>query len=329
MNENNFIDSFAAEYFSDDINEKRRCEMEADLKNNKGMQQAIDEYAKLWEKSAHLRKFDKIDPEGDWKSVKKRMGFQTKSKRIPLTKYFLRISALLVLAFGMVYFLRLLVNHVSETSTDYFNVVAQSTIKKVQLPDGSVVTLNKASSIFYNNNFGTENRDVILEGEAFFDVTKNKNLPFKVFVANSTVEVLGTSFNIKADNNKVHLGVVTGHVAFFETANKQNRIELQKNEMVDFNDNNQVFESVIKLNTNTLAWKTGRLEFNNVPMEEVFSEVASFYGKELVLNINSGIAESFTATFDNQSLEEIVEIINIGTKQEFIIEINDNQLVVN
>jgi transmembrane sensor len=316
-------------YIAGELADLKRVEMENEIKKDKDMQEQIDDYSKLWNKSSELSQYDKIDVENDWKSVRTRMGFETKSKRIPLKKYFLRISAILVLAFGLAWFLNQLINQFPEAGkTDYFKAVASNEIKEVILPDGSVVTLNKGASLFYNNNFNTENRDLILEGEAFFEVSRNESLPFKVFVSNSTIEVLGTSFNIKTDEERVQLSVVTGHVAFFETSNKNNRVDLQKNEMTQYFTSKQKFDNKMELNVNTIAWKTGKLEFKNVPMNEVFSTLANYYGLELVMNVENGFSESFTASFNKQPIEEILEMIEISTRQEFVCSIKNNKLVV-
>jgi ferric-dicitrate binding protein FerR (iron transport regulator) len=293
------------------------------------MQNQIDDYSRLWEQSSKLSRFDRVDVEGDWKSVRKKMGFETKRKKIPLQKYFIRISAIIVVALGLTFFLAQVVKQVpGGQQADYFKAIAENEAKEVILPDGSMVTLNKNTSVFYNSNFGSQNRDIILEGEAFFEVQKNEQLPFKVFIANSTVEVLGTSFNVKSNDNEVHLSVVTGHVAFFETTNKNNRVELKKNEMVHFNARNKKFDDKITFQPNLIAWKTGKLEFRDVPMEEVFNTLAGYFGMELVLELNNQFNDSFTGSFKDQSLDEIVEYVKLTTTQSFMVEQRNNQLII-
>ena len=317
------------QFLSGRIDRDKLLELNKDLKNNSVMQQQIDDYSKLWDKSTELKQFDEIDVDGDWKSVRKRMGFAQKSKKIPLRSYLLRISAILIFAFGLAYFLNVILKQVpGNNRTDYYQVTAMEQMKDVNLPDGSIVTLNANASLFYNNAFGTENRDLILEGEAFFDVKRNESIPFRVFVANSTVEVLGTSFNIKNQKNEVQLSVVSGHVAFFETSNKNNRVELVKNEMIQYHTKKQVFESKSMFNPNVIAWKSKKLKFDDAPMEEVFGSVAGYFNLELVIETNDSFTESFTATFNDQPLEEIIEIIKIGTQQDFSVDVKENKLII-
>lgn len=318
-----------AAYLANEMDGKNRAELDNEIQKNTTMQEQIDDYSKLWNESGKLRKYDKIDVEGDWQSVRNRMRFTQKSKKIPFTKYMLRISAILVLAFGLVYLLNSVIKHVPDTvNNDYFKVVAEGHTKIINLPDGSVITLNKNAKLFYNNNFGADNRDVILEGEAFFEIARDESLPFKVFASNSTIEVLGTSFNVKSDEEEVLLCVVTGHVAFFETSDKGNRVELIKNEMIEFNSIKQGFKEKIELNPNKIAWKTQKLEFKDTPLEEVFSTLAEYYGFDLMVNLDKGFSESLTASFNHQPLEEVLDIIAISTQQEFTVNITYNNLVV-
>lgn len=318
-----------AAFLSKEMDEKNLTDMEKEINKDKAMQKQIDDYSQLWDTSSKLSQYDKIDVEADWQKVRGRMGLHTRAKRIPLPQYLLRISAILVLAFGLAYVLNLTIKTIpGSEQTDYFKEVADLYTKDLTLPDGSVVTLNAGSSIFYNNNFGQGNRDIILEGEAFFDVEPNKDLPFKVFVSNSTIEVLGTSFNVKAEKFGIQLCVVSGKVAFFETSNKNNRIELVKDEMVKYNTRKKEFDDKIDLNPNTIAWKTGKLEFRNTPVEEVLYTLAQYFDKKLVMDKNLNFQDPlFSGEYSTESLEVILEDLNITTQQQFEYTINDKELV--
>lgn len=300
------------------------------MKNDKKMQKQLDDYTNLWDKSEMLGDFEKIDVDNDWKKVRSRMGFEQKSKKIPFRKYMLRISAILIMAFAMAYLFNALVNQVPETvQIDYYSELAGDDNKIVELPDGSVVTINKGGSLYYNNNFSTDNRDVILEGEAFFEVSRNENLPFKVFASNSTIEVLGTSFNVKTQDEKVELNVVTGKVAFFETANKTNRIELLKNEMIAYNKDAQAFTEKAELNQNDLAWRTGILEFRDTPLDEVFTSIANYFNLTLDLpQANHYLDVTYTGSFDHHSLEDIIYSIEQATEHPLLITIKKDKIII-
>ncbi len=292
------------------------------------MQEEIDEYSKVWKDAAKVSRYSKIDPDKDWEKVKSKLDFKPKSKRIPFSKYLLRIAAIIVLAFGLAYFLTQLVNHAVSPEEDYFVITSDNEILRHEMPDGSNIVLNKDAELVYNTSYGNKNRDIILDGEAFFEVERNENLPFRVFAGNSTIEVLGTSFNVKNTFNQVQLSVVSGSVAFFETDNKENRLDLVKNEMVQYESEKHLFKEKECLNPNLLAWRTKKLIFKNVPLTEVLSAIAGYYDLELELKNTKDVSESITATFDNQSIEEVLEYLQLGAHQSFSTTLSKNQLTV-
>lgn len=284
---------------------------------------------RLIDTTSDLKPFEGIDVEADWNIVKVRMGLSPRMNRIPLPRYLLRIAAILIMALGLVYLFNLLIKEVpTQPESDYYQVVAQNGNRIVNLPDGSVVTLKAHSELVYNSQFGKENRDVILEGEAFFEVHRNEAVPFKVFASEATIEVLGTAFNVKSTNEVVEVGVVTGHVAMFETANKKNRTELLRNEMGTFLIDQKQIQDKEAFNANALAWRTGILKFRQAPLHEVFITLAECYDKKLELNLQHELTETLTATFRNQSLEDIFEMIDLSTMQTFNYQLDSNRIFI-
>src|SRR5690606_7700884 len=100
---------------------------------------------------------------------------------------------------------------------------------QIVLPDGTQVWLNSASSLKYPNRFDGPERVVELEGEAFFDVSKLQEKPFKVVSGGQVVEVLGTQFNISAYRDEVpaRTTLVSGHVQVASTANLKSPVAIQ------------------------------------------------------------------------------------------------------
>ena len=90
---------------------------------------------------------------------------------------------------------------------------------KLSLPDGTSVWLNADSKLLYDNNFGINNRDVTLCGEGYFEVSKNKNLPFQVIPDDIKVEVLGTKFNVKnyPEDPNIKVALLEGSVMLYDS----------------------------------------------------------------------------------------------------------------
>jgi transmembrane sensor len=290
----------------------------------------FEAYLDVWEKSANVKDFDNIDAQNDWEKVRSRMNLKTTHKSIPLRNYLLRIAAVAILVVGLAFFFNQLfkVKNNNTNINNYYETAALGELKKVTLADGSIINLNRNSKIIQNDNYGKTNRDIILEGEAFFEVAKNPALPFKVHTLNSTVEVLGTSFNIKCDSQKVTVGVVTGKVAFYQTGNNQNRVTLMPEHtgIYKLTDNNFITKNA--LDANSIAWHTGKLVFKNTPETEVFKTIANFFNKELIIKTNTPLNYTFTSDFENLSLDQMIEAINLTRSNKLDVETTDNSIIV-
>jgi ferric-dicitrate binding protein FerR (iron transport regulator) len=329
MENNIFNDENIAKYFAGELDEKILEKMEDQMINDNEKEKHIKDFSHLWEKSAGLGKYEKIDLESDWKKVKNRMGFKAKSKKIPIRSYFLRIAALLIFAFGLAYFFNQLVNNYSGTDkNDYFTIASNDQLKEFILPDNSVVTLNKNTSVIYNSNFGVGNRDIIIEGEAFFKVTKNVDLPFRIFAENSTIEVIGTQFNVNQKDEFVKVSVVNGHVAFYETEKKQNRIDLKKNEVSVYHKKKRTFDEKTQMNLNSLAWKTKKFEFQGESMIEALYYVSDYYNLELTNSFTTQKDRPMGSIPAYNTVDSVMNSIILSIKGNFHYKIENNKLVV-
>jgi len=316
-----------ARYFAGELDKENQEIMDNEIGKDKNKKREMRDFSIVWEESEKLDVTDKIDVDGDWQKVRSRIGFHNRQKRIPVTGYFIRIAAILVVAVGLTVSYNLFFKKSLFESTQEYKVLADNEIKKVQLPDGSVVTLNKGSNLIYNANFNISNREVILEGEGYFEVEKNKSIPFKVYVSKSTIEVLGTRFNVKPSLKDITVSVDEGHVAFYETEMKNNKIELVENEQSSFNSERLTFESKIPVNHNIMAWRTNKLSFNGESLEIVFHTIADIFNKKLTLQVE------FTETinpvvFQDQSITDIMNSIQLAVGKKFDYVINDEELII-
>lgn len=288
----------------------------------------FDKYVDVWEKSASVGDFEKIDPEKDWLKVRSRLHLKGSRTRIPFRSYLIRIAAILILALGLAYLLVEVTKTTLPKDTNYLEFAAVDETREIVLPDGSVAFLNKHSKIIRNSNFGTDNRDIILEGEAFFEVTGNKDLPFKVHTLNSTVEVVGTSFNVHTDSAQVVVSVLSGKVAFYASENTANRIELEPENTGIFEIRTESLTPETSLDYNQLAWHTGEFKFKSAPLDQVCSTLAEYYHLKFVASYDVQFIDSIVGEFSTSSLNEILKTINSTLTEDIIIFANDNRLVV-
>ncbi len=158
---------------------------------------------------------------------------------------------------------------------------------QVRLPDGSKVWLNSASTLSYPTTFAGNERKVQLKGEAYFEISPNKNIPFRVQSGNQIVEVLGTHFNINSydDEDYVKTTLLEGSVKvilnFKSDVNSNTRLlkpgeqSLTKPTRSDIRIENADTEKAI-------AWKNGYFKFRNTPIREIMREIERWYDVELV-----------------------------------------------
>jgi len=187
---------------------------------------------------------------------------------------------------------------------------------QVILPDGSKVWLNSESTIKFRIPFSEDIRKVDLIGEAFFDITKNPKQPFIVKSANVGVKVYGTRFNYKAYQEDKNIEVILEEGSVGLTVNEERMYKKTRLIPGDHAVIAKVNNAVDIKNENIdkyIAWHTGKLVFENTPMREVALMLERWYGIEVIVQNAEIMDYSFTTTFDNESLFEVIELIELSS----------------
>ncbi|MBN1598835.1 MAG: FecR domain-containing protein [Bacteroidales bacterium] len=287
----------------------------------------FEAYLDVWEKSADVSDFDKIDADKDWKKVRSRLKGSKRLQRIPLRTYLIRVAAILILALGLAYFFTLIINKSDKVSDEYFEITSLNNTRNIELPDGSAIILNSNSKIIRNDNFGISNRDIILQGEAFFEVSRNESLPFKVYTSNSTIEVLGTSFNVKSETDEVVVGVITGKVAFYQSENIDNRVELMSKTTGVYNTTEMKFQQRNNLEPDLRTWQTGEFHFEKVPIIEASESIARHFKIQLLIDPKVSNTITLNTDISAESVQKTIEEFNL-TSAEIRLNFIDNKLIL-
>jgi transmembrane sensor len=177
----------------------------------------------------------------------------------------------------------------------------------VLLADGSIVWLNQNSKLYYPQKFKSKTRTVKLEGEAYFVVSKNAEIPFKVETQHSTITVLGTTFNVFTDTLQTEINLQSGKVNV-QSAYTRSSIDLLPNYKAVAGKTS--FTKSTISNPNYLSWKTGVFVFENTPLEKVVHDLNRFYKHQIVL-IDPKPEQQFTARFNNAKLNDVLEILSL------------------
>lgn len=171
------------------------------------------------------------------------------------------------------------------------------------LPDGTKIWLNADSRLEYPVAFGEHEREIRLMGEAFLDVAKDPSRPFIVRLSKGAIRVLGTSFDIRAykDEAETRTSVTSGLVAFIAGSDS---VSLHPNEKAVLSDGT-VWVSPTDAEADH-NWINGILVFNNRSLREIGKELERYFGKPLRFSDESTGKYRYTATFRNNSEEEIL-----------------------
>lgn len=295
--------------------ETMRLFMEAEPANT----EYLEQMEQIWKSSGSIREFQSIDAARDWNLFRDRFGFSKQvrehhpSRQVRRMAYpVLRVAAFILLAFASAFLIYYYTGNGRFSKMQWISLEASGHQEEVTLPDGSLVSLNTGSRLIYPADFKGKKRSVKLEGEAFFEVSRNEKKTFMVIVAGeASTEVLGTSFHLREDSAKrrVFLNVLSGKVAFYPKGKKKAALILGKHQHAEYHDG-QVQQQV-SLDLNFLSWKTRTLIFDNAPLPQVFEQLGNFYHRKFSVMDAELETLSLTGTYKNQTLDEVLEEISL------------------
>jgi ferric-dicitrate binding protein FerR (iron transport regulator) len=173
------------------------------------------------------------------------------------------------------------------------------------LPDCTQVILNAKSTISYPETFGDTQREVFLSGEAFFEVTENPEKPFLIHTENLQARVLGTSFNI----NQNSVALLTGKVEVRPMDDKDSGIVLVPGQKAVHDKSKNVIYKTSYNYQQEIAWKDGVIFFEDANFDKVRSTLESWYGVEFELENSLKLNWTYTGSFENASLEQVLDRI--------------------
>ena len=261
-----------------------------------------------------------------WNKIDQKITQAPAIKQINYRPIYAAIAAVLVfglLLFGVIdNYLRM--DRLSRQFTEVTTLPGQKT--SVTLPDGSKVWLNSSSSLKYLTNFNVRKREVVLTGEAFFEVFKDKSKRFRVKCGVLDVDVYGTSFNVKnyPDENIQEVTVAEGIVGI--TSNSKEIKQITKGEQATLN---KVSGEVIfdKENADVVAaWKNNELIFRNTPIEDVIKSLESWFGVKIKFDREMVGGHNYTFKIKTESFKEVLEMMEVMTPFQYKINGKDVEI---
>jgi len=210
---------------------------------------------------------------------------------------------------------------------------------RVILSDGTVVKLNAGTTLSFPLAFAKDSREVKLEGEAFFEVTKNPKRPFLVHAGHLTVRVLGTAFNVKAyrEDKEVETTLIHGKVQVVMDNHPDKKIILLPHQKLTVvkdpvegkpQASSEPAETKYKLqaviaqadhNIDEVAWLDHKVAFSNQSFEEVANVIERKYNVHLIFGQDQLKNELITGVFESEKLSEALRLLQMSTDFNYTI----------
>lgn len=300
-------DVLVTKYIVGDASPEEVLVVEQWISSNHENEKVYQQMKKAWELSKQTTVPEDIDIDRVWANfVRKKnereeaqVKYEKPSRVFPV-KWMIAAVTLLCLGISLYFFAaRAAVDKQLQSFAD---------VRRDQLPDGSVVTLNKYSEIAYSESWLSKNRSVKLtSGEVFFEVKRDEKHPFVIDAGKTKITVLGTSFHVRRGNGETEVIVTSGSVSV-RSADQEVILKPLQSVLISDTLKN-------KLKVDTVPDQLYRyyvhqeFVFENTPLPRVLEILNKAYDQHLVLSNPKHRQLLLTATFEQQPLSEIIKVI--------------------
>jgi len=355
MKHNIDIENLIGKFKTKSISHEELAVLVEYFKENDPGNELLNLYQKAWDNAAF--EMNETNASKIYSSVLSKINVETGTYEISekpsrFLNKFLKYAAVFLIAFSISWFIN---NQFKNWKAENAGITYQKievpygSKTKVDLPDGSHVTLNSGSKLKYAASFGNKSRTVYLEGEAFFDVKKNSDLPFYVNVSGLKIKVLGTSFNVKAypEEKTIETTLISGKVQIYNAGfdNEKNLIatlmpsqkavyekksgQIAKLEKEDYSASDKaqvpvkliIIQNEVKVELTT-AWKDNYLVFDNERFVDLTTRIERWYNVEIILNHPDLKNARFSGKFDKETIEQAMKALTFVTPFHYKIEKN-------
>jgi transmembrane sensor len=333
-------------------------ELESLLAAHEGNSYTSEIMEKIWE--APLVPVPDIDADrGVWHRIQKQVYAEAahagrgRVLRLLTDKWMVAASVLLIIAASAAIFLyqrgRIQQTLITRSSTNHVDTQPGSRTK-LELPDGTQVWLNANSQLVYGGkNFGTDERDVSLSGEAFFDVAKNEKIPFIIHTRELTITVMGTAFNVRAypKERTVETALIRGLVEITTRRDPDRKILLKPDEKIIVpvdssqeepdagrghlaNNTPSSLYSIVKLRKDSsqtvpeTVWMKSKLEFDNELFADLAPKMENWFNIRIRFRDEGIKKRRFSGVIEKETLAETLDAMKISGR--FSYQIKGNEL---
>jgi ferric-dicitrate binding protein FerR (iron transport regulator) len=362
--------SLLSKKLSNEITAEELAELHFILLKNPELQHRADMLSEMWQQKTenncleneavymrHIMKHkdeffveeNPVETNGDVRIAESNPGFSQNifpKKRVTV----FALMAFIILTTGAIYLFTQKESTDLPTEQSISSVVTKNGNRtKIVLPDGSQVWLNAGSNLDYNNSvFNKDLREVTLNGEAYFDVTKNADKPFIIHTKKMDIKVTGTTFNVRSYNDEkiAEASLIRGSIEVTLKDRKDQKIILKPNEKISIatqetgtpasktektkaaKNTKPIPQIVVKeLKPNPvyniipeIAWTQNKLFFEDESLENIALMMERWFGKKVVVTNASLKNLHYYGNFENETIEEVLSYLKLSRSFNFKIE---------
>lgn len=264
------------------------------------------------------------DKEAAWLKIREKVAYPRERRSWVIQ--FTSIAAAAVLFFLLGIAFQYL--NTSKTPPEFLNqystvVVPEGQKSMIVLPDGSNVWLNSGTSLKYKHSFNDQIREVEIEGEAFFEVKRDKSKLFRVHTGGEFIEVYGTAFNVRNydEEKKLEVTVQDGNVGIIRDGSLL--ADLTRGKQAEIIENHR---EVLLTDANVevvTAWKNNELIFDDSPFEVVIRYLERWYGVKITIEEKMKKKHNYTFKIKTETLTELLKLLKVITPLEYRIDGKD------
>lgn len=318
-------------YLSNEMDENERANFEIDAALDPVNAALISEMKREWKMLDKYSNKKKIDADKAWDKLSSRLDTEQLIPESPVqrprfsTRRVLSYAAALVgvaaIASAILWGIK---STPAEQMVSVLNANSDNTVVQT-LADGSIIYINNNTTFSYPKHFASDERKVALNGEAFFDIAHNPEKPFIIETDDAYVEVLGTAFNIKSYvKNGFELVVERGKVRVTLKSDPNTPQTVVAGEKMSISGDH--LHKSQWVNDGSLAWRIGKMQFKDETLQNIITVINRNYDANISIPDAEVADRRMTVTFNNNSVNDIVELICLSMKLNY--EHHGNQTIL-
>ena len=256
-------------------------------------------------------------------NLRKKIDDQSRQKRLRLIR-FIATPIAAAIAFLVLFFATTHLNTREGKVQQFYTYITDKNKSHFTLDDGTKIILNRNSRFTYSDAYGTDQRKVNLEGEAYFDVAEDGR-PFQVITSQGEVTVLGTAFGISSYMDKAeYTTLVRGCVRY--TSHTKKSVILSPGEQAILERSGELISRKVEVEE-YVGWKDGVFVFRDKPLEEIMETLSRWYGSEVVFRNEEMKQLKYTGSLERyDSINTFLQVLE--KLQDIHYEIDNNKILL-